>query len=166
MSPFTPSTVAEKHGKEDLKQIVREFEAATGINIRGWVRRPTPTAEYVDADSLVCQRCGLRQKGQHRNWLECLLTYRELVARQQLRIEQLEADLRRKERAAARFLTLYGERMCLSEAAQALDITPKALRNRLTRWLGKNWEETGEIDLVAIGIDKRYARRKRPGKDG
>jgi len=161
MSPSTPTTVAEEH--EELKRIVRDFEAATGINIRGWARRPDPTVEYSDPDSLVCERCGLRQKGLHRDWLECIVNYRDMFARQQLLIEQLMEKIRRAtERSTSRFLVLYGERMCLSDAARALDMTPKALRHRITRRLGKNWEEVaGEIDLAAIGIEKRYARRSR-----
>ena len=168
MSPSTPTTVAEEHEQEDLKQLVRDFEAATGINIRGWATRPNPTAEYADPDSLVCERCGLRQKGLHRDWLECMITYREMFARQQLLIEQLMEKIRRAtERSTSRFLVLYGERMCLSDAARALDMTPKALRHRITRRLGKNWEEiAGEIDLAAIGIDKRYARRKSRERSG
>ena len=175
MSPSVPTTVAEEH--EDLKRIVRDFETATGINIRGWARRPTPTAEYADADSLVCERCGLRQKGQHSDWVECLISYRELFAGQQMTIEQLKERIEQlkqakavpagSERSTNRHVILNGERMCLSDAARKLHMSPKALRHRIGRRLGKNWEEIVEtIDLAAIGIDQRYARRNDPGGMG
>jgi len=155
----------------ELLQAARDFETLTGIDIRAWARLGAPSDEYADPDSLVCWRCGLRQKGRHRNWIECVMAYRELVAVKQMRIEQLKETIRQleernavgsgSERSTNRIVVLNGERMCLSDAAREKGISVKALRHRIERRLGRGWEEIiDEIDLAAIGIDKPYARRK------
>lgn len=155
----------------ELLRAARDFEALTGIDIRAWARLGAPSDEYADPDSLVCWRCGLRQKGRHRNWIECVIAYRELVTVKQMRIEQLEERIRQLKvgdavrsgsgRSTNRRVILDGERMCLSDAAREKGISVKALRHRIERRLGQGWEEiVEEIDLASIGIDKRYARGK------
>lgn len=169
MSSTTRSSLAESGTElEKLKQLVHTFEKLTGINIRAWVSQPIPAAEYADPDSRVCDRCGIRQNGRHRTELGCFIAYREVIAVQEMVIEHLKeknGTPSAMERSTNRFVILFGERMSLSDAASRMGISEKAIRHRVERGLGEDWEEIlQEIDLGVIGIDKPYARRK--GQEG
>ena len=111
-------------------------------------------------DWRVCTMCGVRQSGQHRTPFECIVALREVIAVYEFRIDQLREknlDRGRMKRSDNRFVVVSGERMCLSDAARELGISPDALRCRIRRRVGQVGED---IDLRLIEVDKRYARKK------
>jgi hypothetical protein len=155
---MTPETTAKDD--TELEHLVRDFETLTGINIRAWARRVIPTVEYADIDSHVCERCGLRQSGNHRTDLECVIAFREVCFNLETENEQLRRENRNRggmNRSDNHFVVLHGQRMCLTDAARELGLTFDALRCRIKRRAGGSG---GEVDLDALGINKRYARRK------
>ena len=158
MTRVTNSRVTMELG--ELKRLVRDFETVTGLNIRAWARRQIPAADYAHADSRVCERCGVRQNGRHRHWLECVIAFREVCFNLERQIERLrkkETHCGSVERSDNHFVVLHGERMCLADAARALGMTFDALRGRIKRRLGRIGDE---VDLDALAIDKRYVRKK------
>lgn len=158
MTPTTNSRVTMELG--ELKRLVSDFETVTGMNIRAWASRRIPRPDYAQADSRVCERCGVRQNGRHRHWLECVIAFREVCFNLERQIERLRKEKPHRgsvERSDNHFVVLHGERMYLADAARALGMTFDALRGRIKRRLGRVGDE---IDLDALAIDKRYVRKK------
>jgi hypothetical protein len=121
----------------------------------------TSTTDYAVVDWRVCTMCGVRQSGQHRTPLECIIALREVIAGYEFRTDQLlekNLDRGRMKRSNNRFVILNGERMCLSDAARELRMTVKALRHRIHRRIGAV-VETVDLRAIDIDADKRYARK-------
>jgi hypothetical protein len=158
MTPVANSRMTTEF--RELKQVIHDFETGTGIDIRAWARRRIPTSDYAHADSRVCERCGVRQSGRHLYWMDCVIAFREVCFNLERQIERLHKKKTRSgsmERSDNHFVVLHGERMCLADAARELGLTFDALRARVKR---RARQMGDELDLDALGIDKRYARMK------
>ncbi|MGO9008591.1 MAG: hypothetical protein ACLQPN_00695 [Bryobacteraceae bacterium] len=130
--------------------------------------RESKAFAYEDIDQKVCSRCGLRVDGQHEtpgDWAcrgcPCVAALRSRIAELEFRLErtaqkrngptQPEQRGGRRERKDQRVVVLDGERVCLTDAARRLGISPSALHFRIVNRTGGT--EYGLVDLRSIGAD-------------
>lgn len=151
------------------------MRASGGAQVgHGKPMRDSKAFSYEDIDQKVCSRCGLRVDGQHEtpgDWAcrgcPCVAALRSRIAELEFRLErtaqkrtgptqpppetQPEQRGGRRERKDQRMVVLDGERVCLTDAARRLGISPSALHFRIVNRTGGT--EYGEVDLRSIEAD-------------
>lgn len=122
---------------------------------------------YEATGPQVCSRCGVHGEGEHPapggrrcSGCECVDALRAMIADLEFRLEKMmdkpapKASNRggRRNRRDARFVVLDGERLCLTDAARALGLSPSTLHLRIVA--RTHDPDYRDVDVRAVRADQ------------